>query len=294
VTRDEEIAAALEHFGIAMKCLELISPLGERKGERFSYRVDAEGGRTFKLRILDSPQRARFLLEVRALLEDAFAPALACCGRILLEEWIEGTRLSAKDEERRAGEAGALLGRLHSISLPPHLGVAMRPRDWLGAAQADLELLAGAGLLAPGEVAAMRAKIARSHVSDALPVLVHQDLCAENMLIDTGGVLRVIDNEQLAFEPAGFDVARSLDRWSMSPAAQERFLAGYRSAAAIPASLHAWQIVATLLGARVRLQRNPARLPATLERLRVLLHATREVAAVARTAAAGGQGGAAQ
>jgi aminoglycoside phosphotransferase (APT) family kinase protein len=82
----------------------------------------------------------------------------------------------------------------------------------------------------------------------------------------------VIDNELIAIGPPGIDLARSFDRWPMSEAAWARFLAAYRSSApAEPAALDFWMIVTILVGARVRLQRSPERLAATLARLRRLV-----------------------
>jgi hypothetical protein len=68
-----EIAAALTHFAIRPCRVALISPLRDRKGSRFSYGVDGEDGRIFKVRQLDSSECARRLLELRAGLEAALA-----------------------------------------------------------------------------------------------------------------------------------------------------------------------------------------------------------------------------
>jgi len=264
-----ELEAALEEFRITPSRLALISPLQERKGERFSYRLEADDGRILKLRLLDSVDRATFLLEERARIEEAFAPALARCGRVLLEEWIEGQPLSPPDEDARAEEAGALLGRLHGMPLKPEVPAVFGTGEWIANAESDLELLAAANELDVDEVRSLRAEIIRLDPGSAPAALIHKDFCAENMVIDTRGRLRVIDNEQMVVEPAGFDLGRTFDRWPMSDDAWQRFLSGYRTAApAEPRALAFWQIVATLVGARVRLQRDPARLLATLDRVR--------------------------
>jgi aminoglycoside phosphotransferase (APT) family kinase protein len=213
-----EIAAALAHFAITPRRVVLISPLRERKGSRYSYRVDAQDGRVVKLRQLNSSERARRLLQLRTGLEAAFAPALAHHGRVLLEEWIDGAALSDADAAARAEEAGALLGRLHATALDSAAHTTRSTSERSAEALSNLEILYAAGQLAPSVAAALRAEIARRDPGTARAVLIHLDFCAENMLIDTRGRLRVIDNELLMIAPAGFDLGRTFDRWPMSAA----------------------------------------------------------------------------
>jgi hypothetical protein len=265
----QEIEAALERFGITPRRVALISPLKERKGSRLSYRVDADDGRTIKARQLDTSDGARRLLALRAGLEEAFAPALAQYGCVLIEEWIEGLPLTELDAEARAEEGGVLLSRLHARALDPGAPSTFSTGKWSERAMSDLEILAGAGKLDAGEATALRAEIQRRAPEAARAVVVHLDFCAENMLIDARGQLRVIDNELLAIRPAGLDLGRTFDRWPMSDGAWGRFLRGYRSvAAAEPEAIGFWKIVAALTGARVRFERSPARLVATLALLR--------------------------
>jgi hypothetical protein len=264
-----EIAAALERFAITPRRVVLISPLRDRKGSRLSYRVDAADGRIVKVRQLDSGERARCLLELRAGLEAAFAPALAYHGCVLLEEWIDGAPLSASDAEGRAEEAGALLGRLHACALDVDTPTTLSTSERTSQAISNLEILCNAGQLTPREAAALRAEIARRDPGTTGTVLIHLDFCAENMLIDARGHLRVIDNELLTIAPAGFDLGRTFDRWPMSNPAWARFCRGYRSSApAEPEAVGFWKILAALLGARVRYERSPARLDASLALLR--------------------------
>lgn len=266
-----EIEQALEHVGLRPSRVVLISPLKERKGRRCAYRVEGEDGRTVKARQLESSEEARRLFEVRAGLEEAFAPALAQCGPVLVEEWIEGVPLSYLDAQARAEDAGALLGRLHARALGPGAPSTFSTGKWCQAADSDLEILGSAGKLTSGAIASLRAEILRRDPGAAWAALIHKDFCAENMLIDARGCLRVIDNEQLVIEPAGFDIGRTFDRWPMSEAAWARFRRGYRSSVpAEPESIGFWKIVAALLGARVRFERSPARLDATLAMLRRL------------------------
>ncbi|MGH3054371.1 MAG: phosphotransferase family protein, partial [Gaiellaceae bacterium] len=168
-------------------------------------------------------------------------------------------------------DAGALLGRLHASALAADVPSTCSTRTWCDDANADLEILCNAGKLTAAEAAALRAEILRRDPETAGAALVHTDFCAENMLIDTRGCLRVIDNERLSIEPPGYDLGRTFDRWPMSAAAWQRFRGGYRSSApAEPQSIGFWKIVVALVGARIRFKYTPARLGASLVLLRRL------------------------
>ena len=159
--------------------------------------------------------------------------------------------------------------RLHARALDADEPATFGTAEWSARALSDLEILSRAGKLARAESAALQAAIQQRDPSTARAALTHNDFCAENMLIDTRGHLRVIDNERLAIAPAGFDVGRTFDRWPMSEDAWACFRRGYRSSA--PADVEAlgfWKIVAALVGARVRYQRSPERLDAALALLR--------------------------
>jgi Ser/Thr protein kinase RdoA (MazF antagonist) len=267
VARDVE--EALAQNGRRPLRIELVSPLGEQKGTRFAYRVDTDDGHRVKIRHFGSEEHARRHFELRAGLETAFAPALARYRSVLIEEWIEGMPLTELDAEARAEEAGALLGRLHARPLGPDVPAAIPTRKWRDGAESDLELLARGGELASGGVDRLRAEIRRRDPLAARAALIHLDFCAENMLIERGGNLRVIDNELVSINPAGLDLGRTFHRWPMSEGAWLRFFKGYRSTAPRePEPTGFWRIAATLTAARVFLARNPQRLETSI----ALLH----------------------
>lgn len=264
-----EIDRALERHGMTPREAVLISPLGERKGVRFAYRVELEDGERVKARHFGSEDAARRVFALHAGLEDAFARPLLRSGAVVIEEWIEGTSLGDRDAEAWVEEAGRLLGRLHRTPLGADVPPTASTRPWRAAAESDLALLGEAGQLAAPDVASLRAAIARRDPGVARAVLIHKDFCAENMLIDGRGRLRVIDNEQLDVAPAGFDLGRTFHRWPMADATWSRFLRAYRSCAPAPPEATAfWKLVASLETTRVFLQRLPARLDPSLALLR--------------------------
>jgi hypothetical protein len=206
-----EIEAAFRRFAITPRRIVLISPLRERKRARLSYRVETEDGRTVKVRQLDSIERARFLVDLRAGLEESFAPVLAHHGPVLLEEWIEGVPLTGLDGEARAEEAGALLGRLHGMPLRLDAPSTFSTRRWNEAAESDMRILSNAGKLAPAEIASLRAGILRRDPGTARAAVIHKDFCAENMLIDAGGRLRS-QGRHLRRVPGGLQAPRGSPR----------------------------------------------------------------------------------
>jgi len=264
-----DVRDALDRLGVRPRRIVLISPLERHKGRRCAYRVDTEDGRTLKARHFESVGEADRQRVLREGLEAAFAPVLAQAGRVLLEEWIDGVPLTDRDPDSYAGVGGALLGRLHARPLAVDAPAVFETQKWAAAALSDLTILASAEILDAHTVAVLEAGIRQRDPGTASAALVHTDFCAENMLIDTHGLLRVIDNEQFTVAPAGYDLGRTFDRWPMSAAAWASFRVAYRSAAVRPAdALGFWKLVAALAGARLRHQRTPARLPATLVLLR--------------------------
>jgi Ser/Thr protein kinase RdoA (MazF antagonist) len=265
---ETEIRDALERNGLRPGHLSLVSPLGERKGMRYAYRVQTDDGRVVKARHFGTADEARRVYELRRRLEAAFAPVLAVSGAVLIETWVDGEMLGA-DAEAWAQTAGALLGRLHAAPLGADISTQCGTMRWSEAAAADLDLLRGAGVIDSAENESFRAAIALRDPGRARVALIHKDFCAENMLIDNHGALRIIDTEQLAIDPIGFDLAWTWHRWPMPPESWSQFLSGYRSTAPWkPQAQEYWRIVTGLTLARVFFQRMPARLDVQLGRLR--------------------------
>jgi phosphotransferase family enzyme len=264
---DREIDAALEQHGLRARQIVPISPLKSKRG-RVTCRVDAEDGRRVKLRYLGSHEEARRLYELRAGLEPAFVPALAQYGAVLVEEWIEGSLLVDGDADAWAEEAGALLGRLHATPLGAEAPPTCSTWTWMESTESDLGILADAGRVSPDEAARLRAELGRLDPGSAPSAVIHRDFCAENMLIDDHGRLRVIDNEWFMIGPAGFDLGRTYHRWPMSDGAWERFCRAYASATGPPEALEFWILAAAAFGARVFHQVDPARLDPLLVLLR--------------------------
>lgn len=267
------VEAALSEHGMVPAAVELLSPLRERKGTRLAWRVDTRDGGRIKARDLGSEHEARRVFDIRARLDTAFAPALGRHGSVLIEQWIDGEPLAGRESGRRFHEAGALLGRLHGTPLQPDAPSTCATRGWLRIASSAIAFLADRGRLTRGEAAALQEALVTRDPGTDRNTIVHTDLCAENIIIDGSGALRVIDNENVAVGPAGFDLGCTFHRWPMSGADRDRFQDGYRSAAGRdpfgdPRANAFWRIVAPLMGARVHMANDPGRLEASLALLR--------------------------
>lgn len=269
VQRDVE--AALDAHGLGPCRLWPISPLPGRNGGRLAYRAQAQDGRVVKARHLTSREEAARLCALRAGLEPAFAPILARYGAVLVEEWVDGRQLPTDEgAEARAEEAGALLGALHVTPLPADAPSRLPTASWRERAAADLGTLGAAGCLTRHQVARLGGELVRHDPGSARAALIHRDFCAENMVVDGDGRLRIIDNEWLMIGPGEFDLERTQHRWPMSEDAWARFRHGHSSVAPEPEALGFWTVVATLFGARVFLQADPRRLEPLVVALRTL------------------------
>jgi aminoglycoside phosphotransferase (APT) family kinase protein len=188
---------------------------------------------------------------------------------VLLEAWIEGDVLGpGQATAARLAEAAALLASLHSV--PSALGVSFpAPRSTIPerrAAEDAARHLRGEGRLSAAEIDCIGATLARLDPQRSLSGLVHTDFCGENMVIDTAGRLRVIDNERMGIGPLGLDFARTWYRWMLPPPDWETFAASYRACMPHdrpPRDFAFWCLVATLNSAALfsRIDSTRARLP---------------------------------
>lgn len=268
-TVETEVRDAVARFGREVCEIVLVSPLGERKGIRYAFRIDDHHGRTLKARHFGSEAEARRVYDLRLDLDDAFAPVLGRVGAVLLETWIEGAMLVPGETDAWvSATAGGILRRLHARPLPAGFPERQRTARWTEAAVADLELLQQARVLTAADGDAVGDALRRHDPGSARVGLIHKDFCGENMLVDRSGRLRIIDTEQLAVEPVAFDLAWTWHRWPLSAMSWAAFMEAYRgSAGPSPEAQDYWRLITGLTLARVFLQRMPERLDGQVARL---------------------------
>jgi len=265
------VRSALARQGLQCLKIETLSPQGfGKKTGRCTFRIEATNGTLLKARCLESIEEAVRLVEVRSRVSPSFSPVLARHGSVLLEPWIAGDQLSLTLAAARAEEMGSLLGCLHATDL----GVkqdCISTQERRERAAGQLATLAQSRVLSTDLSENLRAELHRCDPIQAPSVLVHMDYCPENLVVDPGGSLHVIDNEWLRIDAAGADLGRTYSRWLMTDDAWKRFMDGYsKTAPAHPGPLRFWQIVMAAAGAIVRLRKSAEELAEPLTRLREL------------------------
>jgi len=270
-------AELLAGLGSPVREATVLTTLGVSATHRLAYRVDLADGRTVKLRRAATEERARCFTELAAAVGDPrLARVLARRGDVTMEEWIPGTsldRLELRDAHLAAG--AELLAAIHLADVPAGFP---RPRAMsTEAARAGIETalraLLDAGAVDESLAGFLRAAAAERDPRTAPAGIIHTDLCAENLVVDPGGIVRAVDNEALRIGPTGFDLARVWYRWPMSDRAWATYVSAYaRQADPEPALAHFafWKLAAVLHSARVRIRRGIAAAEVPLARLRAL------------------------
>jgi aminoglycoside phosphotransferase (APT) family kinase protein len=271
VALDDELVAALARLGREADAVTVLTPATARKFDRLTLRVDLRGGAAVKARRLESAATVRELVRLRQPLGSAYTAVLEYEGRTLVEEWIEGVPLEdLRADEQRLEEAGALLGRLHG--LPSGTTGELETGAFLAAAVNDLGECRSDGVLTEDEVHRLSEMVHRLDPGSTPQALIHRDFCAENIVIDSDGALRVIDNEWVAVGPPGLDLGRTRSRWPMSGDGWTAFVAGYRAVRPIDEeTLLFWSVAVAAWSIRLRLGWGPAAVAVPLEVLRTAL-----------------------
>ncbi len=275
-TLDPAVVAALAQADLSARGFREISMIRGPSTPRRTYRIDLESGTTIKARRLENAATARRLFELRQGLPDAFVPPLACHGPVLFEEWIEGTPVRETSAPLDLLRTGAhLLALLHRTTTVT--GQTLRGREstalWRDQAEAGVARILAAGGLEAAESSRLRTALGRTDPGAVAVGLTHNDLCGENLVVDSARCLRVVDNDRMAVGPLGFDLARSVYRWNLEGAARECFLGAYADEApseALPVRLEFWELVVVVKSAVFRLWADPSCAHVPLDRLRRL------------------------
>jgi Ser/Thr protein kinase RdoA (MazF antagonist) len=212
--------------------VEPLSPLRPASPlARTAYRVRRADGLSLKVRRALTPavaERAEAIL--REVDDPRFPRVLGRHGALLVEEWVEGTPLEAgAATDAHLAEAGDLLGRLHAratFSGAP-LPVRRETAPLVAETASYLFDLRAVGAIDRDGARRLLEEAGESDPGEAETGICHDDLCAENMVVDAGGRLRVVDNERVSLAPLDGDLARTFYRWPMDARARERFLAAY-------------------------------------------------------------------
>jgi aminoglycoside phosphotransferase (APT) family kinase protein len=277
---ESDLSWVASRLGSAVTEMAPVSPLRGRDRPRAAFRLTLADGRRLKLRRLRSPERAEDLSRLLGRLRELGLPrVLLRREEALVVEWVDGVPLEEQPADAdRIGEAAELLGRIHAtpsfdgLRLP----VTRSTRDELRAMQDELSILVRAGRLEAVTATRLARSARRCDPGRALQGIVHGDFCAENLVVDARGRIRVVDNEALQVGFLGLDLARVWSRWPLPEPTWQGFLSSYRRWGAGPAddeALLVWKLRILVKSAWYRVARRFPGADEALGRLHALLEA---------------------
>ena len=244
--------------------------------QRVAYRVELADGRMVKLRRAASEERARSFTALAAAVGDPrFARVLARRGDVTLEEWIPGTSLDRFELATRTRGQRELLAAIHLAEClpasPPARAVSTEASR--AGIETALRALLDAGAVEESLAWRLRAAAAERDPRTARAGIIHTDLCAENLVVDPGGMVRAVDNEEPRIGPTGFSTSPGSGTGGHVRAVWDTYVSAYaRLADPEPALAHFefWKLAAVLHSARVRIRRGIAAAEVPLARLGAL------------------------
>ena len=274
--------------GSALVSVSPLTTLTSRaiRGRR-AFRLEYADGRVLKGRSFkDSSEAAQFVELTRGLDEAWFPRTIACADAAVLTAWIHGRPLAPSDcTPARVESCGRLLGQLHAIPLGSsqrQCASAAAVPD-LSTLRQDADELVFHGILARAQAAAAVAIAADQEPARRDVGLVHDDFCAENMIIDGDGRVWIVDNEGLDLGAFDFDLARTWYRWPLPPALREAFYRGYaehRPVASFRAHFWFWAVSVLIGSAVFRLRTHDDGVAVPCRRLDSLLQTSRTAEAL--------------
>ncbi len=228
VVGDDLVALVRDH-AFPVVSVSRVSSLSSRSWDRAAFRLTLADGSSRKGRRFESTMAAERVSALASYLPSGpFPRTIAARGVAHLEDWIDGTVLAGgriSDGHRR--RAGAIARAIHSVDLPASFLAPAPGAGSRDALAARVGRLAHNGALSPDD-GARALELAETYTPTSSHVgLVHGDICPENIVIDTAGDLRVIDNDSLAVRPREFDLARIWYRWAMTIDERRVFEDGY-------------------------------------------------------------------
>jgi hypothetical protein len=270
-----DLLALIAERGVRLTRAFEVTRLRTPARNRGAFALDFADGLRLKARRLESCDEADRMVRLAALLGPGHARIVAWRGNSALFEWIEGPTLAALPAlpADLVRQCGSLLGSLHRVDS----ALAGIPGSDTSEIAAKIERVAAlvrhtqagaADLLRRAVDAAERARPPAGSLG-----LVHQDFCAENLVLSRGRGPVSIDDAALTIAPHDLDLGRTWYRWSMTRDERRQLAAGYakhRSLAAFLAHFEFWA-VAALLGSMSSRLKSRLPLDVPLARLAALI-----------------------
>jgi hypothetical protein len=197
------------------------------------YRLVFSDSSVAKARLLVSEEHARNWIRLRRHVgsHTFLCDILAQKGRAVLEEWVEGDVLpmpcTSQDLARRSGQ---LLAKFHSFPDPDGAGGTRSSSRELLIVRSRFESLVRHGAIPSNEAELLCESALSCAPPQVTPRIIHHDFCGENLVVsDERGVVS-IDHEWMQVGAPDLDLARAMQRWSLTDSLRAAFLEGYREA----------------------------------------------------------------
>lgn len=279
-TIGDDIFSVLATAGLTPIAAAAITTLPSPISTHATFRITLANGCRIKARRMKGIAKARRFARVRRAVSYTQLPTIiAAEGKIVVEEWIEGTPLSELQLScERLEQAAKILGELHATTslegrslLRSRSTEAIRRR-----VERQLQSVRDRGAITEAEQEHLLNMVDTFAPERAVVGLTHNDLCAENLVEDEDGHLYAIDNEHMKLDFLDFDLARTWYRWALPKQAWGTFLSRYGKWSSLPSSESEpfWRIAAIAKSADLRTAKRISNSDVPLDKLREILAVT--------------------
>jgi aminoglycoside phosphotransferase (APT) family kinase protein len=259
VTLPADLGYLVRGIGVPLARTELVTTLRARDVDSGCFRLTFADGRVLKGRHVEALEQADRLHALTGRLDPCHFPAvLARRGRAFLTAWIDGTPLRPGCWTPAVLEAcGGLHAAVHRVPVDDDTQWQRRHGPW------QARMAKALGVLVDGaRLDITEARRAETLACEFEPRVVerglcHGDLCAENIVIDGDGRVVIVDNDSLAVDAWGYDLARTWYRWPMTATERRQYMAGYGPASHlvhVAAYFIHWAIVVLVEAAAFRVR----------------------------------------
>jgi len=274
----EDLQVLVSEVAVPLVGALLVTTLPSPRVDRACWRLTFADGRVLKGRYVETVEQAdRLEALTRRLDHRSFPPVLSRYRRALLTAWVDGTPLDRRRwSTAMLGACGAVHGAVHRTRVESRPAWYRRHGDWHARLESRLRDLVDARVIEAVEARRAETLAGRFAPEAAASGLCHGDFCAENIIVDGHARPVVVDNDSIAVDAYGYDLARTWHRWPMTEAQSHAYMAGYGPAghlAEVEAHFVHWAAVVLVEAAAFRVQVGLDGADVPLRRLHALLQA---------------------
>lgn len=200
----------VDQLGGKIESVEELTRLQSPNSNKACFKLQFKDGRTVKGRRFRSTEQRKSVTALIQLLEGRpFSRVIAAHGVATIEEWIMGTPLQAVDMNAdQIRHMAAILASLHSIPyFRENCSAQVRDIAWyFSRMRNQLAELVNQGSLEPDAVHNL-VDLAENCRPMKLEVgVIHTDFNPRNMVINQGGEIWIVDNEEIRLGVLDYDI----------------------------------------------------------------------------------------